>query len=344
MATQNMSRPRIPFFLLLCLAVLPVRAATNLDLPNWMGHMPGSWRLSFFGIPGTHDSGARVDPFGLPDTAKAQDLSIAQQLAVGVRFLDIRCRRVNNNDLAIHHGPIFQKIWFGSGVLAPVRAFIRAHPTETVIISVKDEYGPTGAVTLPFEQILYKYLQQFPADDRAGKFKGWYTRNAIPTLDQVRGQIILVRRFDHASKITRCAGRSCISVTVTTPAAYRVGGIDAFSTWPKSGYGDTGLIKVEDYYDDPGQSTKWGYVQSALTTAINDARPGKPLYFSFASATRNPVSHRHPVTYYSNYINPKLLNFVSPIGGGYGLGIVVMDHANENLSSQVIDVMTPYRH
>jgi 1-phosphatidylinositol phosphodiesterase len=344
MIALSLPRIRIALLFSVCWLALPVKAAVNLDLPNWLGHMPGTWRLSLFGLPGTHDAGARVDPVGLPDTAKAQDLSIAQQLAIGVRFLDIRCRRVNNTDMAIHHGPIFQKIWLGSGVIEPIRAFLRAHPTETVILSIKDEYGPTGAVTLPFEQILYNYLRQYPADDRAGKFKGWYTRNSIPTLDEVRGKIVLFRRFDHVSKITRCAGRSCVSVNVTTPTAYRVGGIDAWSTWPKGSVGGTGLIRVEDDYKDPGQANKWNVLKSALSTSINDARSNKPLYISFSSATRNPILHRHPITYYSDYINLMLWGYVSPLGWGYGLGIVVMDHVNIGLTSQIIDVMTPYRH
>src|SRR5688500_16988143 len=59
-------------------------------MSNWMGSLPDATNVAQLSIPGTHDSGARTEPVG--GTAKCQNLSIADQLTAGVRYLDIRCR------------------------------------------------------------------------------------------------------------------------------------------------------------------------------------------------------------------------------------------------------------
>ena len=87
----------------LALASQAVSVAAATDAAHWMGAVSGKKRVSELSIPGTHDSGALHEPF--PGTTKCQTLGIAQQLAIGVRFLDIRCRSVHNA-FAIYHGPV----------------------------------------------------------------------------------------------------------------------------------------------------------------------------------------------------------------------------------------------
>lgn len=76
---------------------------------NWMSFIQGERKLSALSIPGTHDAGARYEP--VSGTAKTQNLTIAEQLNAGVRFLDVRCRFVDDN-FAIHHGPVYQHLNF----------------------------------------------------------------------------------------------------------------------------------------------------------------------------------------------------------------------------------------
>ena len=66
----------------------------DLDSHSWMVKLPDSISLASLNIPGTHNSGALHEPF--PRTAKCQQLSIIDQLKIGVRFLDIRCRHVKH--------------------------------------------------------------------------------------------------------------------------------------------------------------------------------------------------------------------------------------------------------
>ena len=53
--------------------------------------------------------------------------------------MDIRARHVNDV-FAIHHGLVFQHAFFGTDVMEPVIGFLAQHPTETVLMRVKEEY------------------------------------------------------------------------------------------------------------------------------------------------------------------------------------------------------------
>ena len=55
----------------------------------WMKRLPDNKKLSELSIPGTHDTCAR---FG-GDFAQCQSLALRDQFSIGLRFLDIRCRR-----------------------------------------------------------------------------------------------------------------------------------------------------------------------------------------------------------------------------------------------------------
>ena len=104
-----------------------------------MSTIPGHQLIDTISIPGTHDSGADVSPAGWVGT---QDWSILQQLYNGVRFLDIRCRHINNI-FAIHHGSFYLNKVFGD-VLRDVTQFLRENPSETVLMRVKEEYNAAG--------------------------------------------------------------------------------------------------------------------------------------------------------------------------------------------------------
>ena len=68
----------------------------NLRLLTWMSKLDDNTNITDLTIPGTHDSGANFDVpilpplIYVPDTSKNQDLSIRNQLNIGVRYLDIR--------------------------------------------------------------------------------------------------------------------------------------------------------------------------------------------------------------------------------------------------------------
>jgi 1-phosphatidylinositol phosphodiesterase len=207
-------------------------------------------RLSELSIPGTHDSGAYYEPF--TGVAKCQALSIADQLAAGVRYFDLRCRNVGDQFL-IYHGGVDQNQTYDE-LLATMYAFLDAHPTETVIASVKEEATPASP-TLPFDARFAAYLATDPAR--------WSTATTIPRLGEVRGKLVLLRRFP-----------------TTSPPL----GIDA-SPWADNTtftVTNAASLRIEDAYVVTDNTAKWSAVTALLAEARTPADP-TTLFLAYTS-------------------------------------------------------------
>ncbi|MER6999125.1 phosphatidylinositol-specific phospholipase C [Streptomyces sp. NPDC000410] len=152
--------------------------ARVLGTQDWMSGIDGGRSLGSLTIPGTHDSGAR---FGGP-WSECQNTTIAQQLDSGIRFLDIRCR-VTGGSFAIHHGASYQNMMFGD-VLIACRDFLAAHPAETVLMRVKQEYSQDGDAT--FRGIFDDYL------DNRGWRPLFRIGDTLPALGEARGKVVLI--------------------------------------------------------------------------------------------------------------------------------------------------------
>ncbi|GGT46270.1 phosphatidylinositol-specific phospholipase C [Streptomyces atratus] len=145
---------------------------------DWMGAIPDATALRRLTIPGSHDSGAR---YGGPWT-ECQNTTIAEQLNSGLRFLDVRCR-VTGDSFAIHHGASYQNLMFGD-VLGACWDFLAAHPTETVLMRVKQEYSEESDAT--FRAIFDDYL------DGRGWRPLFRIDPALPSLGEARGKVVLL--------------------------------------------------------------------------------------------------------------------------------------------------------
>ncbi|WP_438490345.1 phosphatidylinositol-specific phospholipase C [Streptomyces sp. S186] len=145
---------------------------------DWMSTLGDAMPVQRLTIPGTHDSGARI---GGPWVA-CQNTSVAEQLASGIRFLDVRCRAVDGV-FAIHHGAFYQELMFGD-VLNACRDFLRAHPSETVLMRVKQEYSEVSAAE--FRRIFEIYL------DAKGYRPLFRLDPGLPRLGEARGRVVLL--------------------------------------------------------------------------------------------------------------------------------------------------------
>ncbi|MBC8391844.1 MAG: phosphatidylinositol-specific phospholipase C, partial [Deltaproteobacteria bacterium] len=216
-----------------------------------MGSLNGDLSLSRLSIPGTHNSGALHEDW--PDTAQTQDLSIPDQLNIGIRFLDIRCRHVDNL-FAIHHGSVYQELNFND-VLNMVFTFLNNNPTECVTMSVKEEYDPSGN-TRTFEETFDAYVNQNPA--------GWYLGDTVPTLSQAKGKILLMRRFEAVAPpkgITAADGwQGNTTFWINNPAS---------------------PLRIQDNYNVSSTGAKW----NTIVSLFNEAALGDPgaLYLNFTS-------------------------------------------------------------
>jgi len=274
-----------------------------IEMNSWMSGLQDNISISKISIPGTHDSGARVDAPVVSGTAKTQDLSIAEQLNAGVRFLDIRCRHIDNA-FAIHHGAIYQNLNFDD-VLNACYAFLNSHPSETIIMSVKEEYDASNT-TRSFEQTFDSYVQK--------NLSKWDLGANIPTLGAVRGKIKLLRRF--SSGTTK--------------------GINA-SPWADNTTFDinnSGVqLKVQDYYKVTNNDDKWNGISSLLNEAKNDTN-GK-LFVNFTSGYKPGIFGIPSIPTVSNNINPRLKTFFQTNTKG-SFGVMPIDFVNAELSELIV--------
>ncbi|QSX23923.1 phosphatidylinositol-specific phospholipase C [Priestia megaterium] len=154
--------------------------------PNWMSSIPEATKISELSIPGTHGSIALhgITVFD-EDVTRNQRMSIARQLQAGIRYLDIRARRTGSS-FAMHHDAVYQKLMFGD-VLHQIQAFLIANPRETVLMRLKEEHTAESS-SLTFEHIFTQYKNQYPS-------LFWVPSSQNPTLDNVRGKIVLLQDF-----------------------------------------------------------------------------------------------------------------------------------------------------
>lgn len=274
----------------------PARAATA----SWMTALPDSTPLSRLTLPGTHDTCARYGG----SLVVCQRRTLAEQLAAGVRFIDIRCRHISDA-FAIHHGSAFQNIFFGAGVRDVCADFLAANPGETVVMSVKEEYTSSN-ITRTFEETFDWYVAQQPAL--------WYLGNTVPPLGSVRGKIVLFRRF----------------------SAARPQGLGAAS-WPDDATFDlnnTANLSVQDEYNVPTLlptdiTAKWRAVNSLIDRAAADTT--NRWFVNFASGA-SLFAYPDAV---AAQINPKLATKTAGTFAGR-IGTVLMDFPTDALIARLI--------
>jgi 1-phosphatidylinositol phosphodiesterase len=300
----------IILFMVAVWAMLLIRTRTAYTAPepslgahNWMRLLNDNVSLSQLSIPGTHNSGARYETW--PGTAKCQDLSIDEQLESGVRFLDIRCCH-RNNTFHVYHGMENQNLSFDD-VLNSCISFLRSEPTECLMMSVAEGYKPSGN-TRTFDVTFDSYIGQNP--------DMWYLAESLPNLQQVRGKIVLLRRFN----------------AVNTPK-----GIDATpwpnntTFWNKNGFA---RLRVQDHYRNPDSAAKW----NSIWPILNEARSGSPevLYLNFTSGYKPGLFRIPNIPAVSENVNSRLTTFFTSNTTGR-FGVIVMDFVEPSLCSLIID-------
>jgi len=270
-------------------------------LSEWMKRIPADRSLSELSIPGTHNSCARHEPW--PGTAACQRLTIAEQLAIGVRFLDVRCRRVDNA-LAVYHGPVYQRLMF-IDVIGLCAAFLKAHPSETILVSVKEEGEPLRSAD-SFETAF---------DAAVGKAAAaWFFENRVPCLGNARGKIVLLRRFgavlpERGINATGWQNNALFALRYPSVSIY-----------------------VQDCYYVSDVHQKWSQI-CRLYEAVATEKPGC-LAVNFTSGFENFCGVPR-ITRVAREINQKLETYFSTHTEGV-FGITVMDFATESLCRKIV--------
>jgi 1-phosphatidylinositol phosphodiesterase len=303
----------------------------------WMRDIPDNTRVTSLSIPGTHNSCSIYGPFGF---AKTQDLDLSDQLDAGIRFLDIRLSHYQDN-LFVHHDLVHMGKSYAD-VLDICSSFLKQHTSETIFMSVKDEgrcdsalgrFAPSRVFGKSRGDPMSWVIRSSSFED-AFKARTWehvedpslFYNLASPlpdgsstntnltcntTLGEVRGKIILLRRFEAGQDI----------------------GFDLTYWWENMRFRSATkpVYAVEDHWWDPGEDNKYNFIVTHLQEARR--RDPRDLYITFSSAVSR--SGRG----YSKTINPRLNDYLAGSSQGR-VGIIAMDYFEEprELVSNVISM------
>ena len=166
---------------------------------SWMGDIADDALISHLTIPGTHDSCARSNfPF-----VRTQYLSITQQLALGIRFLDLRLRLHDDGNLFCYHGGVplgYPPGLSFTSVMDEVWIFLRGPDgtgptTETVLVSINNDNHSPDQHTNPAP--FYRAVESAIAatSHYPDGIRKWFVGPGTPALGQARGRAILLRRY-----------------------------------------------------------------------------------------------------------------------------------------------------
>jgi len=166
-------------------------SSTSYVNSHWMKEIPDATPINRISMVGTHDTAG----FYGGDIPQTQTLSISDQLKMGVRFLDIRCRHFRN-ELLIYHGIVYEHMNFRD-VIDEVSEFLRENPSETVLMRLSASgtvpYGNSNTFEDSFLQVHNEFSSLNP--QLFWRPSGF----SLPTLGEARGKIIILQQFSSRS-------------------------------------------------------------------------------------------------------------------------------------------------
>ncbi|SCU97263.1 LAME_0F19108g1_1 [Lachancea meyersii CBS 8951] len=280
---------------------------------KWMEQQNDDLAISRLSIPGTHNSAACH--VALP-SVKCQDHTVRTQLQNGVRFFDFRLGKLffkdneqghyQGKDLQVIHGKFPVRIPMPvkfSSVLDDILAFLDANPSESCIVSIKQE----GEAFDGFDSFVWeKFIE--PRHDR------WYLRGDIPRLGDVRQKIVLFRRFGISQELQdRDFGIEAAWWSYCTPNE------------------DRGIFQVQDFCElkhAENIAEKTGYVKQFLRLATDhnstDNAPSR-LFVNFCSG-----SNLYDTDCWPEKVADEMFNSDLPSAMGGGCGVVILDYAGKD--------------
>lgn len=293
---------------------------------EWMNDIPDDTYLSAITIPGTHDSAAEYIFPGY--SLKTQGMSVADQLTSGFRYLDVRLAVENTKQgsrLGFVHGAarcresgfLFSEQIYLEEVTDQIYAFLKAHPSETVLFCVKDEHKEDDAGE--FEQLLFNEINK--------NRSSWYITDSDPKLSQVRGKIVLLRRFTDALNYGSMSGLDFVwtdqGSTQTVDLPYQMYSI-----------GDGAKLWVQDRY-----RYTVAQKEDAFTDMIENVQADDDTFTLNFLSTTNGGGITHPSAY-AEVLNGILLDMNLHPDTSYG--IMVVDFGTRQIAQHIY--MTNFPH
>lgn len=278
----------------------------------------GDTPISLLNLAGSHDSATAYPSYA--HWAQCQDLNIREQLSIGVRLLDIRLYERGGQFRLVHSvADCYQNsektalLCFDS-ILEDCISFLEENPEEMIVMSVKLDRG--NRETQFFKKFYDTYIKE--------KDIPWFLENRIPRLSEVRGKIVLMRRF------IRPYGY------LGSDAADRLG-LD-FSVWENQnaptpappftvGIARGVTASVQDNYN-LGPHEKW---EAAVLPFLETQKPTETkITLNCVSTSGGGKTPRESAT----YVNPKFLE--QPFPSHQKQGWFLLDFITEDLVLKIM--------
>ncbi|MES9784685.1 phosphatidylinositol-specific phospholipase C domain-containing protein [Bacillus thuringiensis] len=279
-------------------------ACPTIGQPNiyeWMKNISDNKRLSDLSIPGTHNtmaSGANIPPIYNLRFVETQTLSLWNQMAAGIRFLDIRLR-YENGSLACYHGIVWLGKYFGD-VLELIRDYLVSYPSETIYMRIAQENS--NAPVADFVSSVRSYTDSYANGLR---YTGG-TNNQNPTLAQTRGKFVIL-----------------LDISGYNSSTHGSTGINYRDSNRQDAYLTIGDAKV-------------AAVLNHLQAANNRGSSNTTIYINYLSANLGEYGDLAGTPFaIAKFVNPRIYNYLINQPFNY-VGIVVADYPGGGLIRETI--------
>lgn len=171
----------------------------SVDNSRWMKQLRDSRLVCDLSLPGSHDACTAegwindIIGIGAEIIAKCQDLTILEQLKVGVRVFDLRPERVlDGKDFSLRcsHGPVATKMLV-SEFFTALQQWLKANPTEFCIVTV--DLSATSDKTA--------WGKEFSALVNDARYKGLFADfKSRLTVGEMRGRVLMLSKWEYGAK------------------------------------------------------------------------------------------------------------------------------------------------
>ena len=171
----------------------------GVDNSQWMKQLKDSRLVCDLSLPGSHDACTAegwindLVGIGFEISAKCQDLTIVEQLKVGVRVFDLRPERVLDSkdySLRCSHGPAATKMLV-SEFFTTLQQWLAAHPSEFCIVTV--DLSATRDKTA--------WATEFSALVNDAKYNGLFADfKSRLTVGEMRGRVLMLSKWEYGAK------------------------------------------------------------------------------------------------------------------------------------------------
>ncbi|MCV3728532.1 hypothetical protein OF376_01980 [Ureaplasma miroungigenitalium] len=271
---------------------------------DWMAEIPDDRSIFSLSIPGTHDS-TMYNGTGIAYTfgsayAQTQYFNFGNQLNMGIRAFDLRI----NADGWLVHGITYSKQKF-EDAMQEFANFLQQHPTEFVIIRVKDEnfdvnnHNTATKANQNYENVLNKF-NQYLYNPNGRSFSDLKYDKGF-NVKEFRGKMVILNHWHHMVNTSSKGGFMFRSVA----------------------YGAT----IQDKYEGLNSvDEKVSLITNMMQQTSDQNRDDEAFYVNFTSIANS----WRPFASARN-INPKVNAFLNKEDTLHSLGLVYMDFPGPSL-------------